>query len=38
MFDFIGNLKNKAKDATMDKVLEKMRDLKMPISQRKLIK
>jgi hypothetical protein len=38
MFDFIGNLKNKAKDATMDKVLEKMRDLKMPISQKKVNK
>ena len=38
MFDFIGSLKNKAKDATMDKVLEKMRDLKMPISQKKINK
>ena len=38
MFDFVGSLKNKAKDATMGKVLERMRDLKMPISQRKVNK
>ncbi|MCK4983497.1 MAG: hypothetical protein KAS17_11270 [Victivallaceae bacterium] len=38
MFDFVGSLKNKAKDATMDKVLEKMRDLKMPTSQKKVNK
>jgi len=38
MFDFIGSWKNKAKDATMDKVLEKMRDLKMPVSQKKINK
>ena len=38
MFDFLGSLKNKAKDATMDKMLEKMRDLKMPVSQRKINK
>jgi hypothetical protein len=33
-----GSLKNKAKDATMDKVLERMRDLKLPVSQRKVNK
>ncbi len=38
MFDFIGSLKNKAKDATMDKMLEKMRDLKMPVSQKNINK
>ena len=35
---FFGSLKNKAKDATMDKVLERMRDLKLPVSQRKINK
>ncbi len=34
MFDFIGKAKDKVKNATMDKVLEKMRDLKMPASQK----
>jgi len=38
MFDFIGSLKNKAKDATMEKMLEKMRDLKMPVSQKNINK
>jgi len=35
---FFGSLKDKAKDATMDKVLERMRDLKLPVSQRKINK
>jgi len=36
--NFFSSLKDKAKDATMDKVLERMRDLKLPVSQRKVNK
>ena len=32
------SMKNKARDVTMDKVLERMRDLKLPVSQRKINK
>ena len=34
MFDFIGKAKDKVKDVTMEKVLEKMRDLKMSAKQK----
>jgi len=38
MFDFIGKAKDKVKDVTMEKVLEKMRDLKMSASQKQVNK
>jgi len=38
ILNLFGSLKNKAKDVTMDKVLERMRDLKMPVSERKVKK
>jgi len=34
MFDFLSSWKKKAQDVTMDKVLERMRDLKMPVKSR----
>jgi hypothetical protein len=36
LFDFFSSLKTKAQDVTMDKALERMRDLKMPIAEKKV--
>ena len=36
LFDYFSSLKRKAQDATMDKVLDRMRDLKMPVPERKI--
>jgi len=38
LLNFFSSLKEKAQDVTMDKVLERMRDLKMPIAERKVRK
>ena len=34
LFNFFGSLKQKAQDVTLDKVLERMRDMNVPVSQR----
>ena len=38
LFDYFSSLKRKAQDATMDKVLDRMRDLKMPVPEKRMNK